>query len=294
MRAVGIRSRARRSGNRTMRAAIIVGSLLAVAPLVPAHAQFELAGSWRSYNAVETRVDIMATDYTGTALNEEGRAKALSYSSAQLSHIERQCQGWSVPYMVQGPFGMKIWALTDPSRAGQIQAFVIGAWEDRGETVIWMDGRPHPSEYAMHTRSGFTTGRWTSPNTLETRTTHIKAGYFKRNGLPSSDQAVVTTWYVRHGNLMDVLIVMEDPVFLAEPYVGSSTYEISQAPIAAAGPACIATFEGLNPDEVPAYLPEENPSADEQTRLFGVPMEAAMGHPETLYPEYHLKMKAVL
>ena len=24
--------------------------------------------------------------------------------------------------------------------------------------TIWMDGRPHPSEYAEHTRGGFTTG----------------------------------------------------------------------------------------------------------------------------------------
>jgi hypothetical protein len=31
---------------------------------------------------------------------------------------------------------------------------------------------------------------------------------------------------------------------------------------------------------------------DEMTKKFGVPREAALGAPETLYPEYRKKMKA--
>ena len=32
--------------------------------------------------------------------------------------------------------------------------------QDEQERTIWMDGRPHPSKYGAHMKSGFTTGVW--------------------------------------------------------------------------------------------------------------------------------------
>ena len=87
---------------------------------------------------------------------------------------------------MQGPFGLKIWSDTEPAK-GTTVAFTIGAWEDRAPITIWMDGRPHPSEYAEHTRGGFTTGRWDG-DTLVAYTTHMKAGFLRKNGPPMSDQ----------------------------------------------------------------------------------------------------------
>jgi hypothetical protein len=58
------------------------------------------------------------------------------------------------------------------------------------------------------------------------------------------------------------------------------------------GPACIAVFEGTSQGEsVSHYAPEKNPFMDEMTEKFGVPRDAALGVPETLYPEYRKKMK---
>ena len=42
---------------------------------------------------------------------------------------------------------------------------------------------------------------------------------------------------------------------------------------------------------VPHYLPEKNPFVDEMTQKYDVPREAAVGMPDTLYPEYRKKMK---
>ena len=53
--------------------------------------------------------------------------------------------------------------------------------------TFWMDGRPHPSQFAAHTWSGFSTGAWEG-DTLRIETTHIKAGYLRRNGIAFSDQ----------------------------------------------------------------------------------------------------------
>ena len=141
--------------------------------------------------------------------------------------IERQCALWPPHYLVTGPFGMKIWNETDPVN-GTTLAWKIGAWEDRAETTIWMDGRPHPSENAVHERGGFTTGVWRG-DTLTTFTTHIKAGNLRRNGAPNSDQEAMTTHYIRHGDLLTVVAMIEDPIYLTETEVISKNFQLDTA-----------------------------------------------------------------
>ena len=260
---------------------------LVLAPAV--FAQVELAGSWAARNHEFLSGDGLPVDYTGIPLNEEGRTKALSYSESQLAMVERQCQGWPAFYMVQGPFGLNIWNETDPIK-GTVISWTIGAWEDRAPLTIWMDGRPHPSQYAEHTRAGFTTGRWEG-NTLVARTTHMKAGFLRKTGPPSSDLATMTTRFYRHGDILVVLAIIEDPIYLAEPWILSKSFQLSANPISPIGPPCVTTYEANTGESVPHYLPEKNPFVDEMTARYGVPRDAAIGKPETLYPEYRKTLK---
>jgi hypothetical protein len=47
----------------------------------------------------------------------------------------------------------------------------------------------------------------------------------------------------------------------------------------------ISAVEGVAPGaSVPHYVPDENPFVDEMTKTYGVPRDAAVGMPETLYP----------
>jgi hypothetical protein len=148
----------------------------------------------------------------------------VSYSESQLKMIERQCEGWAPTYLLTGPFGMKISAESDPARGTVIK--YIGAWQDKLPMDIWMDGRPHPSKYAEHTRGGFTTGSWDG-TTLVTRTTHIKANFLRKNGPLLSDFATMTNRFFRHGNLLTLLGIVEDPIYLAEPVVWTRRYQVS-------------------------------------------------------------------
>ena len=125
-------------------------------------------GSWASRNhedALERGGGPYAVDYTGIPLNEEARLRALSYSATQLSMIDRQCGLWPQYYLVTGPNGRKISSETDPIDGSTISLKIAG-WEDRAPMVIYMDGRPHPSKYAIHERGGFTTGTITAPTSL--------------------------------------------------------------------------------------------------------------------------------
>src|SRR5436853_3169178 len=243
------------------RTILILLSLVSVLSTRAVFAQTELAGSWAATNHENLAGDGIPVDYTGIPLNEEARSKALSYSESQLAMVERQCQGLPAFYMVQGPFGLTIWNDTDPIK-GTVISWTIGGWEDRAPLTIWMDGRPHPSEYAEHTRSGFTTGTWEG-NTLVAYTTHMKAGFLRKTGPPSSDQATMTARFYRHGDVLTVLAIIEDPIYLAEPWILSRSFQVSPTPISPIGPPCVTTYEGGADENVPHYLPEKNPFVDE-------------------------------
>jgi hypothetical protein len=276
-------------GHVVTRPATLVALALCTVLARDAAAQMELAGSWAPRGNELTTGLGLPVDFTGMPLTEEGRLRALTYNESQLGMIERQCQGWPASYLVMGPFGLRIWSDLEPVK-GIVRSWTIGAWEDKPIMTIWMDGRPHPSEHDLHTRSGFTTGRWEG-TTLVARTTHLKEGLLRRVGAPVSDRAIMTTRFTRHGDILAVLVIIEDPDYLAEPWLVSKTFQVSPTPIPAIGPPCISTFEGVDPDaSVPHYLPEKNPFVDEMTKRYGVPRDAVIGLPETLYPEYRKKM----
>jgi hypothetical protein len=275
----------------TRKATLAVLLLMLTLPGTAAYAQFDLVGSWAARNTEDISRDSYPVDYVGLPLNDEGRTRALAYNESQLAMIERQCEGWPQFYFVQGPFGLRIWSDTEPVK-GTTTSYTIGAWEDRAPMTIWMDGRPHPSEYAEHTRGGFTTGRWEG-NTLVAYTTHMKAGFLRKNGPPSSDRATMTSRFYRHGDILTVLTVIEDPIYLAEPHIISKSFQLSANPILPVGPPCVTTFEGRPPGEsVPHYVPEKNPFVDEMTKRFHIPPDAVLGRPETLYPEYRKKIRS--
>jgi hypothetical protein len=265
---------------------VIVVSVLAASE---AWAQFEFAGSWAPLATEDVQNDSVPVDYLGLALTEEGRARALSYNESQKSMIERQCASWGASYVVLGPFGLKVTTQTDPATA-RVVSFTIGAWEDWNEMVIWMDDRPRPSENALHTHAGFTVGRWEG-GAISARTTHVKTGFIRKTGVPLTDRATIDWRFFRHGDILTVLMVATDPIYLAEPEIISKSFRLSRTPLDYRM-ACVPTYEGREPGtSVPHYLPDQNPFVEEFMKLYNLPREAVLGYRDTLYPEYRKKIK---
>jgi hypothetical protein len=251
--------------------------------------QFEFVGSWAPIGTEDVQNDSVPVDYLGLALTEEARARALSYDESQKSMIERQCQGWGAAYMVLGPFGLRISSQSDP-KTNRLVSYTIDAWEDWMEMTIWMDDRPRPSGHAMHTQAGFTTGRWEG-GALGARTTHMKAGFIRKTGVPLSDAATIDWRFFRHGDLLTVLMVASDPVYLVEPEIISKSFRLSKTPLDYRDP-CVPGFEGREPgDDVPHFAPDQNPFLDEFMKLYNLPREAVLGYRHTLYPEYRKTIK---
>ncbi len=68
---------------------------------------------------------------------------------------------------------------------------------------------------------------------LKVTTTHLKAGYLRKNGVPYSDNANLVEYYDmvheydgdKSGELMVVTIVVTDPMYLREPFIISSHFK---------------------------------------------------------------------
>jgi hypothetical protein len=282
---------------RSMQTKTIAAFLLAATlTSVPAFAQVDLSGNWlfRLHEDWQDRSPGPdAVEYLGLPLNAEGRARALRYSSTTMSLPERQCLFYPPYYVVIGPQSVRLWPDTDPT-TGQVVAWNVSAAVDRSAIKIWMDGRPHPSDRTIHPSGGFATGVWEG-NTLTALVTHLKEGYLRRNGVPTSDQATIAMHISRHGDTLTITDIINDPVYLTRPHIVSRTWQLSTVSyVSPVADPCISETElpGLDSDgDVPSYLPGENPSVNEMTERYHIPLEAVLGGAETMYPEYRKTLK---
>jgi hypothetical protein len=273
--------------------AIAAATAMVTLSIVPALAQIDLSGAWARRGQTDNSYSREPVDLLGMPLSDDGRAKALSYDIASLSATERQCQMYPPFYAFTGPFGLQISNEPDPITQ-KLVAWKIAGWIDRDETVIWMDGRPRPSKNTPHSHGGFTIGEWDG-EALTAVTTHFKLGDIKRHRGMSSDQATLTYRFNRHGDMLTVTGILEDPVYLAEPYVLTEVFRLDTAtslfPLTACEPIEELPYLHENPGIVPHYLPGKNPFVNEVTQKHNIPVEAVLGGPETMYPEYRKKLK---
>ena len=61
-------------------------------------------------------------------------------------------------YIYRGPLQLRIWEERDPQTQELVAIRQYTSTYEQNRT-IWMDGRPHPPDYAAHTWMGFSTGQ---------------------------------------------------------------------------------------------------------------------------------------
>ncbi len=259
-----------------------------------AFAQDDLSGEWATllHEDVNHRNDAIGGgprvgDYAGLPINAAARMKADTWDAAVETEPERQTVFAPAAYWARGGGGMRISKVVDDATQ-QLVAYKIfrsaaGAAITR---MIWMDGRPHPPEYAAHTWQGFSTGQWDGAM-LTVTTTHVKAGYIQRNGVPASDRATITEHVVRHGDVLTIVSVVDDPVYLEEPFVRSTNWRLDlQQQLSGVTSESVDEIANRARGVVPHHLPGTNPWLDDAAKEFGIPARALRGGRETTYPEY--------
>jgi hypothetical protein len=109
----------------------------------------------------------------------------------------------------------------------------------------------------------------------------------RRNGAPSSDQTTMRAHWARHGDLLTVTGRIEDPVNLDGPYYMTRVFQLTGgSPTRSTGGPCTIAYEGVPAGAVRHFMPGKNPFLDQVTKYYNIPVEAVLGGPETMYPEY--------
>src|SRR5213593_2892854 len=259
---------------------------------VPALAQQDLTGEYISmfHEDQPERIPGPALgDYLGLPISDAARAYAEAWDASRMTLKEHQCMVHVAPYIFRGPGPVRIWQEKD-QETQEVTAIKIYHGTYQQTRTIWMDGRPHPSESALHTWMGFSTGKWEG-DTLTIYTTHIKQGWLRRNGLPQSDKATLIEHFIRHGDLLTHTSILTDPVYLTEPLIKTQNFRLAVQEGANWLYPCDPVVEVERPpDVVPNYLLGENPFTREFADKYHIPPEAALSGAETMYPEYRLKI----
>jgi len=246
----------------------------------------DIAGEWR-LDQGEDPGQPPGADYLGLALNEAGRLRADSTPESYWGTPEYQCRPHSAPHQWRGVGGARILKELDP-----ISRDILGyrvQFMRSLDRPIYLDDRAHPPAWAPHSWSGFSTAEWEG-QTLKITTTHLKDGFLKRGGSQTSDMLTMTEYLTRHDDILTIVQVVDDPIFLDEPYVLSITYSYDPN----AGPATencsgnpYAENGGTDRHHVPHFLPGQNNAIGEFIKTENwIPFEAIRGGVKTIYPEY--------
>jgi cyclase len=269
-------------------AVAIIACCLFLAP-IPAAAQVDLTGTWspRYQEDFSERVPGPELgDYTGLPLTDGARRYAESWDPARITMPEEQCRVHISPYIYRGPTNIAIFDEREPGTRELIAIKHRISTFDQ-ERTIYMDGRPHPPAYAPHTWMGFSTGMWQG-NMLVVTTTHIKKGWLRRNGVPESDLATLTEYFVRTGDVLTRISAISDPVYLTEPLVKSEEFVLNTqgVPHRSWLYKCKPVVEVVRPEgAVPHYLPGKNPYLLEYRKRYGFAESVTQGGAVQTYPQ---------
>ncbi len=203
----------------------------ATPPTARAASLIDITGYWVSVVTEDWRFRMVTPpkgDYTGLSLTPQGRAAADAWDPAKDESAGEQCRSYGAPNLLHLPGRLHITWQDDQTlrieadTGKQTRTLYFGAPEGRG------GGWQGISKASWEAVGG---GRGQKPvGSLKVITTNAKPGYLRKNGVPYSAGAVLTEYFDRvtepDGNVyLMVTTTVEDPIYLAQPFLSSSHYK---------------------------------------------------------------------
>jgi hypothetical protein len=207
-------------------------------PATPrAAAPLDFTGQWVSVVTEDWRWRMVVPrkgDYSSVPLNAEGRKVADMWDPAKMS--ADGCKPYGAAGIMRVPGRIRVAWENDTT---------LKIETDAGQQMrlLHFDASEKPNR---RTWQGFATAEWqrirqpgglgvslqTAPDrmgSLKVVTTNLRAGYLRRNGVPYSDDAVVTEYFDRvtayDSDWLVVLTVVDDPRYLNQPFITSTHFK---------------------------------------------------------------------
>ena len=206
-----------------------------------AMAPIDLTGYWVSIVDEDWRFRMVMPapgDYQGVPMTVAARQFADAWDPAKDEAAGEQCKAYGAPALLRQPEHLRFtWQddrtmRLDADAGTQTRLFHFGDWKAptgpptlQGDSIAaWevrrQPGNPAPDPGAPPQGKG----------SLKVTTSHLRAGYLRKNGVPYSENATLAEYYdmikEHNGDLMLVVtIVVTDPQYLREPFIITSHFK---------------------------------------------------------------------
>ena len=217
-------------------------------PTARSAAPVDLTGQWVSVITEDWRWRMVTPpkgDFASVPLNAEGRKVAESWDLAADNAAGNQCRAFGAGAIMRVPTRIRIsWegdaALKLETDAGQQTRLfrfasatpagvmatlppVSGQRTWQGQSVAQWFRQPQSRGLGFGGRGTLTGG------SLRVVTRHMRSGYLRKNGVPYSEDAVVTEAFHRHDEpngdtWITVTTIVDDPKYLNQPFITSSSF----------------------------------------------------------------------
>jgi hypothetical protein len=203
-------------------------------PMAPkAAAPIDLTGYWVSIVSEDWRYRMVTPalgDYQGVPMTPAAVKVADAWDPAKDEAAGEQCKSYGAPAILRVPEHLHItWqddqTLRLETDAGkQTRLFHFGDWKAPDPAPSLQGDSVAQWEFQRGA------GRAVVGGSLKVVTSHLKAGYLRKNGVPYSDNTGLTEYYdlvtERNGDvLLVVTIVIVDPMYLRESFIISSHFK---------------------------------------------------------------------
>ena len=193
-------------------------------------ALYDVTGYWVSVVTEDWRHRMVTPpkgDYVGITLNEAGRKLADAWDPAKDEASDDQCRAYGAPGVMRLPGRLHITWENDETLKVEVDAgtetrlLYFGTTDSQGGG--WQGLSKASWEVLPGARGQPAVG------SLKVVTTRMKPGYLRKNGVPYSANAVLTEYFDRVNEpdgqaYLLISTTVEDPTYLAQPYVAASHY----------------------------------------------------------------------
>ena len=186
-------------------------------------APIDITGDWVALVTEDWRFRMITPrkgDYQAVPMTQEARKVADAWDPAADEASGNQCKGYGAPAIMRIPARFHI------------------TWQDDNTLKVESDAGMQTRLFRFHApqapggRSwqGTSVAEWQPPSSLKVATTNLRAGYLRKNGVPYSENAAVTEYYdvaplPGGGQVLLVTTVVDDPQYLAQPFITSSQFK---------------------------------------------------------------------
>jgi len=209
-----------------------------------ATAPFDLTGYWVSIVSEDWRWRMVTPargDYASVPLNDEGRKAADAWDLTKDKAAGTECKAFGAPALLRLPTRVHVTWQDDNTlkletdSGQQVRLLQFAAAQTPATTERQWQGSSkaewfkHPQSTGLGFGAAGGRGGFAGGN-LKVVTTGLRAGYLRKNGVPYSEDSVLTEYFNRHSapdgsQWFTVTTVVEDPRYLTMPFITSSSFK---------------------------------------------------------------------